>query len=152
MQDSLWRAWNHVMHYPWTNRYKTSTRCTKSISINPFFRQSIFWCIRLRQWTVRGTQFYSRGPSSLQNEEINFKNELPLLKKNSWLKSKKSNLKRSISISYTDPLSNLPNRRKFHDHLSSVLAKGGRGSVVLLDLDNFKGINDTLVICSEIRF
>ncbi len=42
-----------------------------------------------------------------------------------------------------DPLTDLPNRRKFLEELESELEKRRRGAVVLLDLDNFKEINDT---------
>jgi GGDEF domain-containing protein len=43
-----------------------------------------------------------------------------------------------------DPLTLLPNRRSFHKRLSASLASGRTGVVVMLDMDNFKAINDTL--------
>jgi diguanylate cyclase (GGDEF)-like protein/PAS domain S-box-containing protein len=47
-----------------------------------------------------------------------------------------------------DPLSGLFNRRRFHEELERELrlsaARGGRGAVLLIDLDNFKAVNDTL--------
>ncbi|MCF8019671.1 MAG: EAL domain-containing protein [Vallitaleaceae bacterium] len=43
-----------------------------------------------------------------------------------------------------DPLTELPNRRSFYKKLNQVLEADEKGAVMLLDLDNFKGINDTL--------
>jgi diguanylate cyclase (GGDEF)-like protein len=47
-----------------------------------------------------------------------------------------------------DPLTGLPNRLLFEDRLSQAHARvardGGRGAVLLLDLDDFKSVNDTL--------
>lgn len=43
-----------------------------------------------------------------------------------------------------DPLTNLPNRRNFIEVLNNRLNSHKSGAVVLLDLDNFKAINDTL--------
>jgi len=43
-----------------------------------------------------------------------------------------------------DPLTNLPNRRKFNDTLRKELAENVHGAIFLMDLDNFKGINDTI--------
>jgi diguanylate cyclase (GGDEF)-like protein len=48
-----------------------------------------------------------------------------------------------------DPLSGLPNRRAFNDALSAAMSsqqtgRDGRGIVLLLDLDDFKDVNDTL--------
>jgi diguanylate cyclase (GGDEF)-like protein/PAS domain S-box-containing protein len=46
-----------------------------------------------------------------------------------------------------DPLTALANRALFMDRLSQALAraarKGGTGTVLLIDLDNFQGVNDT---------
>jgi len=46
----------------------------------------------------------------------------------------------------TDPLTRLPNRRSFDEHLAMALARAERGdrplSVLALDLDGFKAVND----------
>lgn len=51
-------------------------------------------------------------------------------------------------LSYHDPLTNLPNRIQFTEHLVQALARARRDSsklaVMFLDLDRFKLINDTL--------
>ncbi|RCW52999.1 EAL domain-containing protein [Halanaerobium sp. ST460_2HS_T2] len=44
---------------------------------------------------------------------------------------------------YHDPLTQLANRRNFREKLDSVLANKIEGSIILLDFDNFKEINDT---------
>lgn len=46
-------------------------------------------------------------------------------------------------LAYFDGLTQLPNRASFHDRLTKSLESRTPFSLVLLDLDNFKGINDT---------
>lgn len=43
-----------------------------------------------------------------------------------------------------DPLTGLPNRREFLERLTQVLAKDQSAAVLMLDLDGFKSVNDTL--------
>ncbi|MFA3791566.1 diguanylate cyclase domain-containing protein [Aliiglaciecola sp. SL4] len=47
-----------------------------------------------------------------------------------------------------DSLTNLPNRNLLHEHLANSIANAQRDSkqlaIAMLDLDNFKGVNDTL--------
>ncbi|MDP1657815.1 MAG: EAL domain-containing protein [Methylotenera sp.] len=50
-------------------------------------------------------------------------------------------------LAYYDPLTDLPNRRLLRDHLDLALSNSARnqhyGAVLMVDLDNFKLINDT---------
>lgn len=47
-------------------------------------------------------------------------------------------------LAFHDPLTGLANRRKFSEVLEFSLKNERKGAVVLLDVDNFKRINDTL--------
>jgi diguanylate cyclase (GGDEF)-like protein len=51
-------------------------------------------------------------------------------------------------LALTDDLTGLPNRRHFQEHLTAELARVGREgvpvSLLLLDVDDFKAVNDTL--------
>ncbi|WBW96733.1 EAL domain-containing protein [Oceanirhabdus sp. W0125-5] len=47
-------------------------------------------------------------------------------------------------LAYNDALTNIPNRVRFFDKLEEVTSQNQSGAVMLLDLDNFKEINDTL--------
>ena len=52
------------------------------------------------------------------------------------------------NLAFYDPLTRLPNRRLLLDRLQQAMTAGARtgkaGAVMLLDLDNFKMLNDTL--------
>ncbi|MCB2309712.1 EAL domain-containing protein [Clostridium tagluense] len=47
-------------------------------------------------------------------------------------------------LAYNDILTGLPNRRSFMERIAVELTKHKFGAVMMLDIDNFKGINDTL--------
>jgi diguanylate cyclase (GGDEF)-like protein len=51
---------------------------------------------------------------------------------------------RQRRMTHTDPLTGLPNRRAFDLALDSALADGRPFSLLLVDIDRFKPINDTL--------
>ncbi|MNH99988.1 Phytochrome-like protein cph2 [compost metagenome] len=53
-----------------------------------------------------------------------------------------------MALAYHDPLTGLPNRRLFKEHLNQALLQAKRKekqlSLLYLDIDNFKHINDTM--------
>ncbi len=48
------------------------------------------------------------------------------------------------AMAHTDALTGLANRRSLQDALEACQREGRRGALLLLDLDHFKGVNDTL--------
>jgi diguanylate cyclase (GGDEF)-like protein len=81
------------------------------------------------------------------NSEVSKKNEL-LVATEEVLRMQIDEIdaqKRHIHfLAYHDPLTELPNRRKFVERFNSKLEQGFSCAVILLDLDNFKAINDTM--------
>lgn len=52
--------------------------------------------------------------------------------------------RRADFLAFFDPLTTLPNRVQFQDKVTAWLAEGSPSALMFLDLDNFKGINDSL--------
>jgi diguanylate cyclase (GGDEF)-like protein len=63
------------------------------------------------------------------------------------IERKRSELRMNFLAQY-DPLTGIPNRHSFHEQLSRAMARARREArtitLVFLDLDEFKGVNDTL--------
>ncbi|MGB5823877.1 MAG: EAL domain-containing protein [Proteocatella sp.] len=81
------------------------------------------------------------------NQEISYKNDLLMASEEELtvqieeINTQKEHIR---FLADHDPMTNLPNRRSFHEKASKVLSAGTSGAVILLDIDNFKGINDSL--------
>ncbi len=52
--------------------------------------------------------------------------------------------RRVVTLTLTDPLTGLGNRTRFRESLSDALDEGQSAIVMLIDLDHFKAVNDTL--------
>lgn len=81
------------------------------------------------------------------NEEISIKNDMLIASEEELIAQLDEINVQQIKINFLanhDPLTDLPNRRSFHNKLSETITKNTNGAVILLDMDNFKSINDTL--------
>jgi diguanylate cyclase (GGDEF)-like protein len=62
------------------------------------------------------------------------------------ISQKKANEQSIERLAFFDPLTELPNRRKFLDRVSQAVRRrneaGGHGALLFIDLDNFKSLND----------
>lgn len=58
--------------------------------------------------------------------------------------SRKSTEKELLKLANTDPLTDLPNRSFFQASHSNIVRRGTQHSLICLDMDNFKKINDSL--------
>ncbi len=87
-------------------------------------------------------------------EELRQSNEM-IVKKNDMLTASEEELRAQVDeiesqkeyihyLAYHDALTNLPNRRKFYDQLNKAIKNKGQGAIALIDLDNFKSLNDTI--------
>jgi len=69
------------------------------------------------------------------------------LKRKAYADRLRTNVQKSLRLAVTDPLTGLYNRRYCSSHLQSLLQKGRETgsslSVMLMDLDKFKNVNDT---------
>jgi diguanylate cyclase (GGDEF)-like protein len=57
-----------------------------------------------------------------------------------WLSRQRADLE---VLAASDPLTGLGNYRAFQEQLAATVAEGGEASVIVLDLDHFKALNDT---------
>jgi len=81
------------------------------------------------------------------NTEISRKNELLVSSEEKLLAQLEEINSQKDHIHYLanhDPLTDLPNRRSFQRVLRDALTSQEKGAVILLDMDNFKSVNDTL--------
>jgi diguanylate cyclase (GGDEF)-like protein len=60
----------------------------------------------------------------------------------SQVKEYRARLEKAERASNTDPLTNLANRRAFEKHLGERIAARGPFCLIMIDLDDFKGVND----------
>jgi len=67
-----------------------------------------------------------------------------LLRLNAEVEEYRARLVKSERLSSLDPLTGLANRRCFEDHLNVRIRARNRFCLILIDLDNFKDVNDRL--------
>lgn len=81
------------------------------------------------------------------NKEITFKNDLLTASEEeliSQLDEINTQKERIHFLAEHDALTNLPNRRSFMQYAEAIISSGAEGAIMLIDMDNFKSINDTL--------
>lgn len=102
------------------------------------FRQALNVSLRKAQ---EHHEYVSNQRAALSEAYIQLKEHEETLQKQ-YMQIKK-NEERIRFLAEYDSLTKLPNRRKFQADLQETLDQGGSGAIFLLDVDDFKNINDT---------
>ena len=106
----------------------------------------------LTRWTVAGvkqiasaTERVAQGSAEPDIQALARGDELGTIVRS--LAVFRENISQIAFLAHHDPLTRLPNRVMFHDRVQQCLARADHGSgftVLCLDLDRFKAVNDTL--------
>ncbi|MBK4733445.1 sensor domain-containing diguanylate cyclase [Noviherbaspirillum pedocola] len=103
------------------------------------------WCGEFRQLRNNGEQFTVEERWSLVRNELG--EPYSILRVGNDVTERKRQEEQIRNLAYYDTLTGLPNRRMFLDRLRLAQARAQRlrqhGALLFLDMDNFKGINDT---------
>ncbi|SBS26993.1 Phytochrome-like protein cph2 [Marinomonas aquimarina] len=100
---------------------------------------------QISQWVSRLDQAADQEPMSTPYRKTDELGELVHSVEQIW--QKKDDASRQVALlAYYDPLTELANRRRFIERLDAAIVDqdGGFGSVLYLDIDRFKTINDSL--------
>ncbi len=93
---------------------------------------------------AQGTRWYELSVARKQAEDADVPRFVVMARDITGRKSAKSAIRR---LAFYDPLTDLPNRRLLQDRLEHALSSASRsrhvGALLLIDLDNFKALNDT---------
>ncbi|TWI69526.1 PAS domain S-box-containing protein/diguanylate cyclase (GGDEF)-like protein [Pseudoduganella lurida] len=99
--------------------------------------------VALRWGDVPGTlAVYGHVPNAFTDEDRHFLDSLAAAFANAAERHHSSNRLRYLATH--DPLTSLPNRAAFGEQLERAVVPGGAMQLLLIDLDHFKNINDTL--------
>ena len=83
--------------------------------------------------------YFDKSSLANANEKLNRSYE-ELIEKNHQIQSAESQLR---ELAYSDALTGMNNRAWMRETLADEIQKGGRFALIMMDMDNFKQINDT---------
>jgi diguanylate cyclase (GGDEF)-like protein len=110
------------------------------------FDQLLRWAPQLAVELLRTSCLYLLGSEQALTEELTRRNR-ELSQTLDYLRRTKEDLDATELLALTDELTGLYNRRCLHQHSEMALrnaASGGCGlALILIDIDHFKGLNDT---------
>ncbi|MEF8719154.1 MAG: EAL domain-containing protein [Candidatus Accumulibacter necessarius] len=103
--------------------------------------------IEFRMFCKDGTWLWTLGRGMVVSRDANGK-PLRLVGTNADVTERKATADKIERLAFYDPLTDLPNRRLLLDRLEQALSSSTRhhryGALMLLDMDDFKTLNDTL--------
>ena len=148
-------AFSHITGFTLEEAVGHKPKELVSSGLNPPELYENLWKTVLNGHVWRGELINKRKDGSLYDEELAITpvhNAQGVIEHFVAVKQDISERKRTEEkirqLAFYDALTNLPNRRLLRDRLQQALTSCGRtqhsGALLFIDLDNFKGLNDTL--------